>query len=1295
VLFGHTDEEHKQVLVADATSGMANPSSDPAAAPAYELSQLTTPPAGLLPVELKFFNDLPVVDSKATEHIMSLIMLENRGRLDPRSECSLLRKVLTEGVARRFIDVERYCRTADGWLGEDEFERADSREAFWNEYGPAIDAFAPDMPFRTARISDVGWREYSVEKGGFELGSAPSRLLSDFNGPDGGPNLKVFQDFDWPERLMKMDKPTARAFRREAREWKEPPKELIVLEIAGIDFERRQISIRLASLQIFDPDLSKTIYEFKVAPAPELVDTAVQALTFPNAVEMDELFEAAVIVGMLQSAASDGDRERLAQALLDRDRLAYRNGQSFEGLPPNHVSRPFFMRQDTRTSDADPQKLRGWAEAFVAGLPSNAERVSQPDLVREGSSISIGAADALGGNSLRGAADAIKRQGWQQSQVRRSTYADEGSILYVLPNQADLYRMAFDLSWFDSLTGSSRRQLARFVVKGVSEISGDDGRPLVVVMLEPLSLSLIVDGRKGRSVGFDGVLDLSEAGTVAAEESGQSGFAPGQPVAFSHELVDMLVAAHAGTGLSPESQYHLLARRWALESGSDNPIGGRFFVRGAPMPNIRDAASIVPQFLAWAGTNAPALPLQVTAEAAGKWPKENSEVTWRIGCYSYRFSGINSFAHQVRLLSTKREIMMDGTGSWTDEQEKSLIFARAVSAAERLILEPQGNCGAPRVSVEFQDALETRLLLSSSMPQPLAGQGISPSQFTMRGSFTLAAVEQLQALPTVDDVLPGDYSIHVDPPRTSGSEKTDVVMLRLEPASVEFFDRDGQPLGGEPGVEVAALSADLQAQLGKIVAPSASGVAYGPDIVGIQLGMSFEEAETIVRQHMEVGRILRGRRAFDDQLRSGQTIPLTSGMLFISSDGRELVALIDEPPAASNRVLAAWRRVYIEPGTVRFDDVAASLRQKLGDPARLEPIREAVRNMWRGPNGNDCTSVYQYGQPQVLASRWTDEGNEPELIAPDGQPMPDAIYPQPLTEPSGPAAATASSCGPFLTTALNFDASRMKAAGYQPSSLDVIDQTLTDIGPYLEAFQASRAALSDQSPAAQRNAFDAPFGPDMIGLRLGMSLQEAEAIVTSRLGARASKFKSVNIADESGVQQTGFAYASEGNREIIALFEDPAAPGRLVSAWRRIYAPAGTDTLAVMKDLQAKYGQPKWRNDEASQYYFTDSGDMTCEIAFSSFFFAPAERLGDRWRAVDGNGHVWEMPDGNSDPYAPRLLAPNADGDALADCGTVFAAALNLSHEGGYIDTGLIDQARMNGLRETGAATAGGASIKF
>jgi hypothetical protein len=349
--------------------------------------------------------------------------------------------------------------------------------------------------------------------------------------------------------------------------------------------------------------------------------------------------------------------------------------------------------------------------------------------------------------------------------------------------------------------------------------------------------------------------------------------------------------------------------------------------------------------------------------------------------------------------------------------------------------------------------------------------------------------------------------------------------------------------------------------------------------------------------------------------------------------------------------------------------------------------------MWREPRGNDCTNLYQYGQPQALASRWTDEGNDPDLAAPNSQPTPDAIYPQALTEPFGPERERASACGPFLTAAFNFDASRMQAAGYGSGGMDIIDQTLTDIGPYIEAFEASRDMIADQSASPGNGVFDAPFGPDMVGLRLGMAIEEAEGIVLSRLGDAARKFESTGLAHYG----SGAAYAAEGNREIIALLEDPAAPGRLVAAWRRIYAPAGTSSTAILGDIVAKYGQPVWSNDESSQYFFADSINTACDAALGTYF-SPDRRMTELWRPADGGeGQAWAMPDGFDDPHAPRLLATLTETESPATCPTVFGLALNLNYEGGFIDTALTDQDRMNTMRQslsTGSAGAD-AGIKF
>ena len=62
-------------------------------------------------------------------------------------------------------------------------------------------------------------------------------------------------------------------------------------------------------------------------------------------------------------------------------------------------------------------------------------------------------------------------------------------------------------------------------------------------------------------------------------------------------------------------------------------------------------------------------------------------------------------------------------------------------------------------------------------------------------------------------------------------------------------------------------------------------------------------------------------------------------------------------------------------------------------------------------------------------------------------------------------------------------------AGTEP---DQLDMTLTDIGPYLKAYAESRAKLQ-AAPAAPMALFEGPYGPDVVGVRLGMTLDEAQS----------------------------------------------------------------------------------------------------------------------------------------------------------------------------------------------------------
>ena len=108
----------------------------------------------------------------------------------------------------------------------------------------------------------------------------------------------------------------------------------------------------------------------------------------------------------------------------------------------------------------------------------------------------------------------------------------------------------------------------------------------------------------------------------------------------------------------------------------------------------------------------------------------------------------------------------------------------------------------------------------------------------------------------------------------------------------------------------------------------------------------------------------------------------TSGKLFVSADGREMIASFDEPPAAPGKVLAAWRRLLIEPGTVPPEETLAALKAKyglptgspampVGAPADFVVMRGGSPINWSTPRGQRCTGFFGSGSMRPLSEFWT------------------------------------------------------------------------------------------------------------------------------------------------------------------------------------------------------------------------------------------------------------------------------------------------------------------------------------
>ena len=160
--------------------------------------------------------------------------------------------------------------------------------------------------------------------------------------------------------------------------------------------------------------------------------------------------------------------------------------------------------------------------------------------------------------------------------------------------------------------------------------------------------------------------------------------------------------------------------------------------------------------------------------------------------------------------------------------------------------------------------------------------------------------------------------------------------------------------------------------------------------------------------------MLQGTRAFDAEARNGFPKPFTSGKLFLAADGQEMIALIDEPPAAPETVMAAWRRNLIKHGTTHPSEVLSALQQKYGPPTD-SPLQTGIPLNWHSASGARCPGAYNYGKFIPLSESWSNNGT-PAAFAGEGIQTPKGpMIIMPLFDPLNEQYKMFLECGPFVT----------------------------------------------------------------------------------------------------------------------------------------------------------------------------------------------------------------------------------------------------------------------------------------
>jgi uncharacterized protein YecT (DUF1311 family) len=1024
-----------------------------------------------------------------------------REKLEPgfleRNICGLA-DLLTDKTRAGYMG---HCDSSNGpaWVGSDEFERAEAAAAFRKQdFSKAILAAAPSLPLRFAYVDDVKLGEYSAEKGGFANRWYPPQYQGGVSTQGSVHSLGSGRSDsvvgDYPDPLVKMSVSDARALTQEMADWHFQPqgdhktlqlggrwlRRITTYEVKAFEPKTSSFSLIVTAMALYDGPMKRKVYDFPIhgGDLPFQLGSVPAKLVSPDPVEFNRAYLSLIAL----DAASQEERAKFLSdfrsVILERDSGDYKGGSK---TPPQFASddarRPFYTYDSRFVRTSDDAQFEAYAMAVRAGLPD--EVVVKSDVyrgnIRQG--YSFGAATYLG-NSLNPGdlAEALAESGLQGDQIHKQ-WAGQAHFILALPNSRELYSVPADLG---VLAGQDERpitQTARFKVGALKRLTAKEGdAPVFLLEMEPLSIHVSLDGRQIAERRFDDVPRLNDATadnveTASAAVSPDLAEAPVAPLEdgllLTAQSADLISLALVGNSLPKDALAYRVLRRWHDEKASDDPVGGRFFTVGRRSPTVEEARELGPKLIGFAQKRLPQPPIKIrldgtatvaSAEGVGFWP-------WAMmACLGGQEmqSSLNSIKWRgpSSSLKNKRHFAQTAGGSrWTPDDERQLLVSTARGKATDFVHPLAGSCRGEGLSVGLHDTVTTYLTIPVNLPAPPV-EAIRPGERVHVSAILTVSSARLQDFaPDGPSLLPASFADSENWPPTTARNPGKSLVFDASLVEAIYTDDGGREVFRSSGDKLYSIAAIVSAFEQESAATSQDPMFDFPhDIVGIRLGMSFEEAEQAIRGHMKVWKVVDGRRSLDEADEGAFLRPATSGKLFVAEGAREFIAIIDEPPAVTGKVLLAWRRVYFEPGKVPENEIADSLRSKYGVPTS-QPISPGIRNYWSTALGNGCQAQYQHGAPMMaLGATWVENGVPFGVTMPDGAPVGDATLPQLVVRPQDPDRRAGDDCGPVFTAQYSFDASRTAAAGFPMRSLDWVELILSNAGDYAAAFNANRSA---------------------------------------------------------------------------------------------------------------------------------------------------------------------------------------------------------------------------------------------
>ena len=293
---------------------------------------------------------------------------------------------------------------------------------------------------------------------------------------------------------------------------------------------------------------------------------------------------------------------------------------------PNGFSAGF----QTQFTDAQVAEFKKWATARATHLPK--ELILPAKISRQGNDPPELVLQRANENDRTGALAALTGKGYAVGQILQPDINLPGvdetfNQIYlagsgvsrvpalILPNLAANYSPNLSDGAVQQIFGgtSGYRRVDILAESGSSELVPiNEKSEVFAAQLKPTRLRSY--GEDGVAVTYEQQYDVAALNPKSLEMETKTPSTPEvEALPLSAEAVDLLTVKFTPASVSDETYRRMMLARWQYEASipvekGDQPVWGRFFVPGRPIPTEEQQATLLPRFKEWTAKRAAALP---------------------------------------------------------------------------------------------------------------------------------------------------------------------------------------------------------------------------------------------------------------------------------------------------------------------------------------------------------------------------------------------------------------------------------------------------------------------------------------------------------------------------------------------------------------------------------------------------------------------------------------------------------------------------------------------------------------